>query len=163
MDLYQMESKRVGQIDKDPKATQTRLEQDARELNPEEIGWLFAQAEDAKNDADARFFAAYLLGLSHKDASVGALERLALLPLPVSKHERYVEQERVFRASAVEGLSHNCKDFPGPVKDALLNIVSNQTDEFLRDRAHRGLYTCETGKPIEEQDKEALEKLRSKK
>jgi hypothetical protein len=162
VDLYASESRRVGQIDPDPKATEKRLEEDARELTPEEIRWLESQAADRKNDPDARFFAAYLMGLSHEEAAVDALGRIALSPVPKSKNERLVEQERAFRASAVEGISHSCKDFPVPVKDALLEVVSKQTDEFLRDRANRGLYACQTGKPIEEQDKEALEKLRKK-
>jgi hypothetical protein len=162
MELYERESRRVGQIDPDPKATQKRLEEDARELQPAEIRWLEGQGADLKNDADARFFAVYLLGLSHQQEAVGALGRLALSTIPKSKNDRLVEQERAFRASAVEGLSHLCGDFAQDVKDHLLNIVSLQRDEFLRDRANRGLYTCQYGKPMEDQDREALEKLRTK-
>ena len=105
MDLYERESRRVGKIDSDPKGTEKRLEESARELTDEELRWLESQAVDIRNDADARFFAAYLMGLSHRQASVVALGRIALLPLPASKNPRIIEQERAFRASAVEGLS----------------------------------------------------------
>jgi hypothetical protein len=162
MDLYERESRRVGKIDSDPKGTEKRLEESARELTDEELRWLESQAVDIRNDADARFFAAYLMGLSHRQASVVALGRIALLPLPASKNPRIIEQERAFRASAVEGLSLSCKSFPNAVKDALLDIVSRQTDEFLRDRANRGLYACQTGKSIEAQDLEALKRLQSR-
>lgn len=160
MDLYERESQRVGQVDPDPRATQKRLEASARELTPEEITWLAGQAMDIKNDADARFFAAFLLGLSRKEAAVKALGAIAVSPVPASKNERWVEQERAFRASAIEGFCRACKDFPVLVKDTALDVVSRQGDEFLGDRAHRCLYSCQTGKSIESQDKEALEKAR---
>ena len=86
----------VGRVDPDPKATQKRLEENARELSPEEIRWLELQAADFKNDADARFFAAYMLGLSHREAAIEALGRLALSPIPATKNERLMEQEQAF-------------------------------------------------------------------
>ncbi|MGZ3686015.1 MAG: hypothetical protein ACXVCI_19325, partial [Bdellovibrionota bacterium] len=162
MDLYESESKRVGQIDSDPKATQKRLEESARLLTPEEIRWLAAQARDIKNDPDARFFAAYMLGLSHNVEAVNALEELAVSPVPASRNERIMEQEQALRASAIEGMSLSCKDFPVPVKDGFTDIISRQANEFLRDRSNRGLYACQFGKSIEAQDKEALQKLREK-
>lgn len=161
MDLYESESKRVGQIDKDPKATEKRLEENAKDLSPEEIRWLETQAADRKNDPDARFFAAFMMGLAHKAEAVEGLGRLAVSPIPPTKNERLAEQERVFRSSAIEGMSLSCKDFPVAVKDGLTDVIARQSDEFLRDRANRGLYACQFGKPIEAQDKEALEKVRS--
>jgi len=162
MDLYESESKRVGQIDPDPKATQKRLEESARQLTGEEIRWLETQARDSKNDADARFFAAYMLGLSHAEEAVAALQEIAVSPVPPSHNERLQEQERALRASAIEGMSLSCKEHPVPVKDGLTDVISRQNDEFLRDRANRGLYACQFGKSIEAQDKEALQKLREK-
>jgi hypothetical protein len=161
MDLYESESKRVGQIDNDPKGTQKRLEESARELSPEEIRWLETQAGDRKNDADARFFAAYMMGLSHKVEAVEGLGRIAVSPIPPTKVDRLAEQERVFRASAIEGMSLACKEFPVAVKDGLTDVIARQQDESLRDRANRGLYACQFGKSIESQDKEALQKVRS--
>jgi hypothetical protein len=160
MDLYESESKRVGQIDNDPSATQKRLEESARELSPEEIRWLETQATDRKNDADARFFAAYMMGLSHKVEAVEGLGRLAVSPIPATKVDRLAEQERVFRANAIEGMSLACKDFPITVKDGLTDVIARQPDESLRDRANRGLYACQFGKTIEQQDKEALRAVR---
>jgi hypothetical protein len=63
------------------------------------------------------------------------------------------------RMQAVEGLSRNCK--VGTAKDDLLELVAVD-DEGVRDRAHRALYACQTGKKIEDGDKEALEKLKAK-
>ncbi|HEY8280114.1 MAG TPA: hypothetical protein VIH99_10850 [Bdellovibrionota bacterium] len=163
MELYETESKRVGSVDPDPKATQKRLESIARQLKKEEIEWLERQSMDPLSDADARFFAVYLMGLSAQESAVASLTRIATQPIHPSKNARKNSEERSLRASAVEGMSRSCKEFPGAVKDGLLEVISGQTDEFLRDRAHRGLYACQTGKQIEEQDKEALRKVRKKK
>ena len=51
MDLYERESRRVGKIDSDPKGTEKRLEESARELTDEELRWLESQAVDIRNDA----------------------------------------------------------------------------------------------------------------
>jgi hypothetical protein len=163
MELYASESQRVGKIDKDPKATEARLEEDARELTPEEVEWLGKQATDIKNDGDARFFAEYMVGLSHQEAAVKVLAAIAVSPEPVTKNDRLLQQEQAFRASAVEGLSHNCKEFPAQVKSSFLDVVSRQQDEMVRDLAHRGLYACQTGKRLEDQVEQALQKVRTKK
>jgi hypothetical protein len=157
-EFYLQESQRVGKVDPDPSLTQRRLTGVAHELNAEEIAWLSKQALDRKTDGDARFFAAYLLALSDQPQAIGSLSQIALSAIPASKNERTTAEERMIRGQAVEGIAHNCKQ--EGAREALLDVVEKQNDEFLRDRAHRALYTCATGKTLEEQDKEALKKLR---
>jgi len=156
MDLYEAESKRVGKIDPDPKLTEKRLSAAALDLSAEEISWLGSQSLDATLDMDARFFATYLVGLSPSEASLATLKKIATSAVPQLKNERRMQEERVLRMQAVEGISHKC---PLPsAKDELLEIVSVQ-DPGVRDRAHRALYACHTGKKIEDGDTEALQKL----
>lgn len=157
--LYEAESKRIGQVDPDPALTEERLSTAAKDLNAEEIAWLAAQALDEKNEMDARFFAAYLAALARSPSAVAALKSIAAAPLPKTKNEMRFAEERALRMQAVEGLSRNCK--VGTAKDDLLELVAVQ-DEGVRDRAHRALYACQTGKKIEDGDKEALEKLKAK-
>jgi hypothetical protein len=160
-EFYEQESQRVGRVDPDPALTQRRLALVAHELSPEEIGWLGTQALDTSLEGDARFFAAYILALSDQPQSIGALAGIALSRIPEAKEERRRAEERMIRGQAVEGIARNCGQ-PG-ARDALLDVVEKQSDEFLRDRAHRGLYSCATGKPLEEQDKAALRKMRGEK
>ncbi len=163
MELYERESARVGKVDPDPKATQKRLEEVARELKPEEISWLEAQAIDPAVEMDARFFAVYLMGLSSQGSAVQALYRVAMKPVPVTKNERRDSEERAQRMSAVEGMCtpENCK-LP-EARDQLKEIIALAQDEMVRDRAHRCLYACQYGKPVAEQDKEALRRIRQAK
>lgn len=160
MELYEKESARVGKVDPDPKATEARLREAAKDLKPEEISWLEGQASDARTMMDARFFAVYLLGLSQQEASIGSLSRIALSEVPPSKNERLFIENRALRASAVEGMCtpENCKQ---PLaREKLLEVVANQRDEWIRDRANRCLYACQYGKRVEDADKEALDQLR---
>lgn len=157
--FYAAESKRVGSIDKDPILTEKRLREFAATLKDEEIQWLAKEAENRKNPGDGRFFSVYLMALSEAPLAMEALTKIATSPLPQEKNQGLVELERQLRAQATEGLARACEK-QKQWKDSLLDIVSRQEDEFLRDRAHRALYQCETGKSIEDQDKEALEKVR---
>lgn len=157
--LYEAESKRIGQVDPDPALTERRLSAAAKDLSGEEIAWLAAQAMDEKNEMDARFFAAYLAALARSPSAVAALKAIAITPIPKTKNEMRFAEERALRMQAVEGLSRNCK--VGTAKDDLLEIIAVQ-DEAVRDRAHRALYACQTGKKIEDGDNEALEKLKGK-
>lgn len=156
-ELYEKESKRVGSVDPDPKLTQQRLSAMAAELSAEEIDWLARRALDTRSEGDARFFAAYLLALAPAELSVAALRAIALSPVPEHKNTGLVEQERLIRAQAVEGLSR--ARGVAAARDALLDVVEQQPDDFLRDRSHRGLHAWQTGKPVEEQDHKALGKL----
>lgn len=156
-DFYESESKRIGAVDPDPKLTQSRLELVAAELNPEEVRWLTGTALNTKENGDGRFFATYLLALGRSPETTAALRGIALLEIPKRKNKGLEELERQIRAQATEGLGRSC-DLPG-ARDALLDIVEMQLDEFIRDRAHRALYQCRTGKPVEAQDKEALDKV----
>lgn len=157
--FYEAESARVGSIDKDPVLTEKRLREFASTLKEEEIRWLAIEAENRSNPGDGRFFSVYLLALSEAPSAIEALSKLAVMPIPQEKNVGLVELERQLRAQATEGIARACEK-QKQWKDSLLDIVSRQDDEFLRDRAHRALYQCETGKSIEDQDKEALEKVR---
>ncbi len=159
MDLYETESKRVGKVDPDPKLTEKRLRAAAKELSADEIAWLGAQAADTSSDMDSRFFAAYLLGLSGSASGINTLGQIALSSIPESKNEMRVQEERVLRMQTVEGILESCK--LAGAKDKLLEIIAEQKDEAVRDRAHRALYACQTGKSLEQADKDALEKLTS--
>jgi hypothetical protein len=160
-DFYESESKRIGAVDPNPKLTQARLELVAAELSPEEVKWLAGTALNAKENGDGRFFATYLLALGRSAEGTAALRQIALTEIPKRKNQGLEELERQIRAQATEGLGHSC-DVAG-ARDALLDIVEMQLDEFIRDRAHRALYQCRTGQPVEAQDKEALDKLLYKK
>ncbi len=157
--LYESESQRIGKVDPDPALTEKRLTGAAKDLRPEEIEWLGAQALDTGSEMDARFFAAYLTALAHSETAVGVLKKIALTPIPKSKNEMRMAEERVLRMQAVEGISRNC-GLPS-AKDDLLEIVAVE-DEAIRDRAHRALYACQTGKRIEDGDREAIEKIQRK-
>jgi hypothetical protein len=133
--LYEAESARIGKVDPDPDFTQKRLEAAAKELNLEELDWLSRQASDEKIEMDARVFA-----------------------MPKTKSEMRFAEERALRMQAVEGLSRNCGN---AAREGLLEVVASY-DEALRDRAHRALYACHTGKRIEDGDREALEKVQKK-
>jgi hypothetical protein len=155
--LYVTESARVGAIDPDPQATEARLHALAANLNAQEYAWLQAQALNRKEEADARFFAAYLASLSGQDASQGALKAIAAAPLPKTKSEAVLDLERQIRAVPIEGMSRMCKN---PLaRDALLEVEQAQKDEFLRDRTHRGLYAYHTCTDMVQQDKDALGKV----
>jgi hypothetical protein len=160
-EFYKAESARVGQVDPDPKLTEERLRNVAAELSAEEINWLKIQALSAKEAADARFFAAYLLALSNKDDALPALKEIASTPLPLGKDQGEIDLGRQIRAQTIEGISKFAHK--SEARDALLDIEQAQKDEFLRDRAHRGLYALATGKSVEDQDKEAMGKLLYKK
>lgn len=155
--FYRAESARVGEVDADPKLTEERLTAVAQELQPAEISWLKEQALDGKQNADARFFAAYLLALGAQEAAMPGLKEIASAPIAKSKREGEEDLARQIRAQAIEGL---CR-MPDKVaaRDAVMDVEQKQNDEFLRDRAHRCLYALASGKPIEEQDKEAAGKL----
>lgn len=159
MDLYEAESQRVGKVDPDPALTEKRLTAAAKELSPEEFRWLGEQALDTRNEMDARFFATYLTALGRSEAGVATLCKISLSKVPKSKNEMRMQEERALRMQAVEGLSRNCAILAA--KDCLLDTVGVE-DEALRDRAHRALYACQTGKRIEDADKAALEQLRKK-
>lgn len=157
--LYETESKRIGRVDPDPALTEKRLTEAAGKLSREEIEWLGQQGLDEKNEMDARFFATYLAALAHSGAAVGTLRQIATRPIPRTKNEMRFAEERALRMQAVEGLAHNCK-LEGAT-DSLMEIVAVE-DEAVRDRAHRALYACQTGKKLEDGDREALEKLKKK-
>lgn len=156
-EFYQAESRRIGAIDPDPKATQARLEGVAAELTKEEMKWLASRALSGKTEGDARFFAAYMLALTPHESSLEMLRAIALSPVPQHKNQGLVELERQIRAQAVEGISR--KRESAAARDGLLDVVEKQDDEFLRDRAHRGLHAWQTGRPVEEQDEEGLRKV----
>jgi hypothetical protein len=156
-EFYQAESARIGAVDPDPKLTEERIRAVAAELKPEEVLWLEARAVDTKEAADARFFAAYMLALSQEEVAVPAMKAIALTPIRPGKHEGAVELERQIRAQATEGLSKVADK--ALARDALLEVEQGTNDEFIRDRAHRSLYAVETGKSVEDQDKEAMSKL----
>lgn len=163
-ELYRKESARIGAIDPDPQLTEQRLAAVVAELDSDEIVWLKDRALSPDTEGDARFFAAYLLALSSVaggEPSLTALREIALAPVPRHKNQSLVELERQIRAQAVEGLSR-ARGQPA-ARDALLDVVAQQPDEFLRDRAHRGIHAWQTGKPVEEQDREALGKILYKK
>jgi len=156
-EFYKKESARVGSVDPNPKLTEQRLAAVASALSLEELDWLRDQALARNKEGDARFFSAYLIALAPGEVAVPALRSLALSPVPKDKNTAFVELERQIRGQAVEGLSR-AKGNPA-ARDALLDVISQQEDEFLRDRAHRGIHSWTTGKPIEQQDQEALGKL----
>lgn len=155
--FYREESRRVGAVDPDPAGTEQRLKAVAEELNPQEVSWLQQASLDRKREGDGRFFATFLLALNAQGPALGALREIALNPVPASKNQGVVELERQIRALASEGLgrARGVRE----AQDALLDVVEKQEDEFLRDRAHRALYAWETGKSVEEQDREALGKV----
>lgn len=155
--FYQNESARIGDTDLDPKLTEQRLRAIAEELQVSEIEWLQQRALNVKENPDARFFAAYLLALGKQEAALPALKAVALAPMPKSKNDRALDIERQIRGQSIEGLSK----LPNKraAEEALMDVQQGVQDEFLRDRAHRGLYSVATGKPIEEQDREAAGKM----
>lgn len=159
--FYEAESRRVGEIDENPDLTAQRLAAMAAELNPGEIDWLKNAALDPKRPGDGRFFAAYLLAQTPGPSAIGALTDIATSPLPNLKNRGLQELERQVRAQAGEGLAH--KRGEPKAQDGLLDMAEKQSDPFLQDRAHRGLYEWNTGKRIEEQDEEALKKVMEKK
>jgi hypothetical protein len=158
--FYEKESRRVGEIDQDPELTARRLAAMAAELKPAELSWLKSAALDRKRGGDGRFFAAYLLALAPGPATAGALKEVALAPMPNLKNQGLLELERQVRAQATEGLGH-ARGVP-EAQEALLDVVEYQSDEFVRDRAHRALYEWRTGRKLEDQDKEALRKVTEK-
>ncbi len=158
-EFYQTESKRIGAVDKDPILTEKRLREFSSTLKDNEIRWLIGEAANGENNGDGRFFAVYLLALADSPLAFRALSEFAVTAVPAQKVKGLEELERQLRAQAIEGLARACQK-NREWKDSLLDVVSRQGDEFLRDRAHRGLYQCETGKTLEQQDKEALQKIR---
>lgn len=155
-ELYKSESERVGAIDPDPKATEARLREVAAALRPEEFDWLRDQALNPKENADARFFATYLVALSGQAGSLSALRAIVISPLPKTKIEAQLDLERQIRAQGMEGLSRMCRE-PG-ARDALLEGEQAHADEFLRDRAHRNLYAYHNCSDVTEADRAALDK-----
>lgn len=156
-ELYQEESARIGNLDPDPEGTQRRLEELSKQLTKEEMDWLKSQALDTNVGGDARFFATYLLALSGKPEAVASLREIGLAEIPKSKNQGLTELERQIRGHAAEGLGR--LRGVSEARDALLDIVQYQQDEFVRDRAHRANHQWVTGKTVEEQDKEGLGKV----
>lgn len=153
--FYAAESKRIGQVDPDPKLTELRLRLIAEELNVEEIAWLKDTALDRKAEGDGRFFAAYMLALS--PPATEALRVIATSAVPKSKNQGLVELERQVRAQAVEGLGRQCGN--EAAKDGLIDTVARQEDEFLRDRAHRSAFAWEKCRPVAGADRKAAAEL----
>jgi hypothetical protein len=139
--LYRTEGKRIGDRDNDPSLTRERLRVMAKELKPEEIVWLKGFALNPRNSKDERFFTVYLLALDARAPAVAAVRDIALAELP----PRGKELERMIRKQAVEGLGHECAN--QEATDALLDVISMQLDEPIRDAAHRALYVCKEGGP----------------
>lgn len=156
-EFYKKESARIGAVDPNPRFTEQRLVAVASVLSLEEVSWLREQALARNQEGDARFFSAYLIALAPLEVAVPALRSLALSPVPKDKNNAITELERQIRGQAVEGLSRARGN--AAARDALLDVISQQEDEFLRDRAHRGMHSWATGKPIEQQDQDALGKL----
>ena len=154
------EAKQVGAIDANPQATTERLGIVAQALDAEESAWLGQRALDAKEDGDARFLSVYLLAKGNPDNSLEALKQIAVAKLPQKTSESRLDLERQIRAMAIEGIS-GARGVTA-ARDELKEIAARQTDPFLYDRAQRGLYSWNTGKKIEDQDKEALRELREK-
>lgn len=156
--FYESESARVGAVDPDPKATEARLSEIAQELAPDEIDWLKARVLNEKEPADARFFAVYLVALSRQPGAVAALREIALSPIPdQKKNQAAAETKRMIAAQGTEGLSRHCGS--RDAQDALLDVQERQTDEFVRDRAHRGLYALAQCQAVESGDKKAIGEL----
>lgn len=155
-ELFKKESAKVGQVDPDPEGTRKRLKAFAENLGDEGILWLESQASDRALGGDERFLAAYLLSENGSVRALGSLRQIALSAVPKLQNQALVELERQIRAIAIEGLS-KVKD--PKARDALLDVIQVQQDDFLSDRAHRALYAWESGKPVEEQDKEGMKKL----
>jgi hypothetical protein len=139
--LYRTEGKRIGDRDNDPALTRERLRVMAKELKPEEIVWLKGFSLSPKNPKDERFFTVYLLALGTRPEAVASLREIALAELPLKGKEL----ERMIRKQAVEGLGHECAN--QEATDALLDVISLQLDEPIRDAAHRALYVCKEGGP----------------
>lgn len=155
------ESARVGEVDDHPELTELKLKDYAYALTKEECGELAAMVLDQKTQADQRLLAAYLLSEVQGEQAIPALSKIALSKIPATPNERANDEERSFRALAVEGLGKiiSSKDAEKVLREVA--SPSAQPDAFLNDRAERALYGIQKGSSHEPeiQDKEALEKI----
>lgn len=153
----QDEVRRAGQIDPDPLASERRLDRLAQALKTEEILSLSEFVRDFAADGDQRAVGVELLARSPSDAALGALEQIALSPVPKLGEPRREGFERALRARALEGLGSH----PNRAADRALRHVADSTDDaFLSDRARRALASRSGQAPDPaRQDDEALKKL----
>lgn len=151
------EAARVGQVDENPERTKEQLRDLAASLSPQDITILTEKALDPGVDGDERFLAAYLIAEKRNGDPYAALKRMAMAPIAHGLGERVRDMEMQVRAQAIEGLGRLRNDTRA--ERALKEVAVRSEEAFLRDRAQRSLHEWRTGKPVEEQDREALEKL----
>ena len=154
---FRVEAEKIGRVQADPVATEQKLVELARTIPTEQLIFLQGLALSDTASGDERFLAAYLLAKRETEDAIPFLRAVALSPVKEQKNIGLVELDRQIRAQSIEGLGKQRK--APSARDAILDVVQGQADEFLRDRGHRALYEWQTGKPIEEQDKDALSKL----
>ncbi len=136
----------------DPDEISKKLKAQAMSLSPTEIDSYKSLAADEGANADKRALALELLSQNETEQAVEALKELASQPLPKNKTDRLLDQERVFRAWAIEGLLQNPSIQLS--KSALQFVVSKSEDSFISQRAEQALYWMSQG-----HDPAALEKV----
>ena len=157
VEVLHEEAQRVGKIDESPAESKKRLEALAASLTKAEVKWLSTRALDTNIDADERFLAAYLIAERRSNDAFMALKQIAAAPTDNKLSERMKDMEFQVRAQAIEGLGKLRNDVRA--EKALKDVAMHSQEAFLRDRAQRSLYEWRTGKTVEEQDEEAMEKL----
>lgn len=151
------EAVKVGQIDRNPEATEHRLNQIAKNLRSDEIKSLAEVAKTPSNNGDLRAIAVDLLARNESEDALEPLEEIIFSHWEESRDVRLNELERVLRARAVEGLQINSSLDANAV---LAKGSEHLEDEFLRDRSRRALLHRQGKVPkAEDQDQAALEKF----
>ena len=118
---------------KDDSVVQTRLKELGQKLGETDYIWLESTVE--KGPIDKRFFALYALGLAQTQRSLDLLKAFAV-------KEQKGKEWQLARIQAVKGIFQSCKDNLERTRDGLLGVISQSSDELVRDEAHRRLKEC---------------------
>lgn len=143
MQFLKMESKKIGQIDSDPAATESRLVEFARLMGAPELTRLKQVALQMDVPGDERFLSAYLLSKSGSAHAIIELMAIARAPVPenVSRDSRMYDQEVMIRAQAIEGLaSVNDRN---QARQLLREFLNREGNVSLAEHARRTLQDLE--------------------
>jgi len=149
----------VGRLQSEPDRVEERLQALAKQLNIEQMDYLFNVMMNSEINGDDRSLAVELMSLN---TSVEAHLRLKNF----IAHENFSFKDRIdfeiaLRAQAIEGLL-NCSD-KNVVVSSLNELKGNTKYSLLSDREERALaYINGTAPSLQDQDNAALKKLITK-
>lgn len=123
----------IGQTDPNPVATQARLRERALKFSRGDLILLKDRALREGGNADERFLAVYLLGLSESAFALDLLKEIGQVPIPPLRSDRAYSDEFSIRAHALESVVR--RSLPKDSVVFLKKILTKTTDPALAKHA----------------------------